>query len=194
MRACEPASSWVWHHLLGFAPIVEPAHRIRNTDPKTKSPNGQASGPSPFILARILGDIGRLQDIKVRDKPCVASRLLICFQALMSCARRRASFRAGDDSDTYERKNRLLAAPNGTLVLKRELAPAEAVYAMDAYIVAETERRERCSAGALYYVWNGHSYGVIRSSGIAVTHLGFPPFFELPVDALEPAMPEQSEL
>jgi hypothetical protein len=114
---------------------------------------------------------------------------------------RRASFRAGDDPVTYERKNRLLAAPNGTVVLSRELTPGEAQYALEAYTAAaeterteRTERTQRFSPGALYYIWNGPSYGVIGSSGIAATHLGFPPFFELPVDALEPALPEPNDL
>ena len=116
----------------------------------------------------------------------------------MSRLGRRASFRAGDDPVTYERKNRLLAAPNGTVVLSRELTPGEAQYALEAYTAAaeteRTERTQRFSPGALYYIWNGPSYGVIGSSGIAATHLGFPPFFELPVNALEPALPEPNDL
>ena len=52
-------------------------------------------------------------------------------------------------------------------------------------IYDEWASSSRTKKGAVYWVFHDIHYETIGNGGIAVTHNGHPPVFELPVEALE---------
>ena len=111
---------------------------------------------------------------------------------------RRASFREGDNLEIYDKKNRLMA--HRKVFLTRRLTEQEEKMAFDALQQHEQSKAGRLPTsrnqkGSVYHVFQKSTMGVIGKEGLAVTHSGKAdtPFFELPVDALEP-VDERTEM